>query len=102
MVAATVAARSANFASRGFALSRYGRRSTHFGSVGKRPASAGGSGMPSRGAKSLVELSHASSPSVTPIKSVSAHLHSSQKATSLFTHEEVAASGDASKIRKRD
>src|SRR5262249_15894976 len=58
--------------------------------------------MPSRHAKSPDELSQVSVPSVTPISSVSADLCSSQKATSLATQGEAAASGDASTIRKRE
>src|SRR5215467_14420277 len=58
--------------------------------------------MPSRHAKSPNELSQASVPPVTPIRSVSADLCSSQYATSLATQGEAAASGDASTMRKRE
>src|SRR5688572_1488174 len=58
--------------------------------------------MPSRQTKSPTVLSQASSPSVSAINSVSALLLSSQKETSLFTHGDAAASGEASKIRNRE
>ena len=58
--------------------------------------------MPSRKTKSPTVWSQASSPSVSAIRIVSALLWSSQYEISLLTQGEAAASGEASRIRKRE
>src|SRR5688572_4308908 len=58
--------------------------------------------MALRQTKSPTVLSQVSSPSVTAIRMVSTLLLSSHQETSLLTHGEAAASGDAKTIRKRD
>src|SRR5262245_26595679 len=99
MAAAKLAASSVNLASRLSAPSRYGRKSTHLGSVANRFARTGGRDMFSRAKKSPTDSSQTSSPLVSPISSVSIELWSSQYATSLLTHFEAAASGEASNTK---